>query len=807
MNLFLGVVATFLMLAPALPARAAAEITPANVSSLMLKWNFPVVLGVTSSPVVANGLVYVTGADSRIYALDPDTGAPVWSFRVSGGGPVGIQGTVVVTPDGNVCVGDSGAHVWCLNGRDGTPIWDKSLTDDPINDHIWSALAMGDGRLFAGIASFLDNPCTPGRLVALDLATGAELWTFRMVPDKICDSDASVECTDDAQCDGGKCIDGCGAGVTAGPIVDPTGKFVYVNTVGSYTFPSIGDSDSMLKIDAATGQAIWRTRVDPPEQFGICLNDGSIDCGTDAMCSTVGGNCQQQCVGGSDQGVTCSTDTECDSGVCRGFKSIYHDFGFLNGPLWVEVGDGAGGTRPLIVSASKNGTLYAFNETDGSIVWENPVMPKPVSPGSAGWGLFNGAIFHTEGQIHAALHGMFPPRVCREDTAKGCMKDSDCDRGVCLPEPDHLMTFDARNGDILWSDDIGPSWAHVGVANGVLYTGVGTSDIVGGSGGNAPVVFYAYDAKKGTRLATFPLPSRTVSRATVAGDSLYIGYGIFDVTGGVRAYTLCGNGVIDDGEDCDDAGDADCCSSRCTFAVSGASCDVDANRCTDDGCDGAGTCVAGGARDCDDANPCTDDRCDPVAGCQAPGVANGTLCGDRCGGETCQNGTCTAGIPPACDDGNVCTDDRCDSAAGCVNSANNAPCDDGDPCTADHCVSGACVGAVADLAGVTCAVTQLRTVSCAGETLPSKLARTIEKKSKQGATFLDAAMEARQAGDAAKARKFLERASEVLGAITKQTQHAVNSRKKKRQISTACRATIDGLVHVRQGLISGESAP
>lgn len=505
---------------------ASAAITPGNVSQLQQKWDFPTGT-VSASPVVANGLVYAGAWNGTMYALDQDDGSVVWSFNV-GPSTLGIQSTVLVTPNLNgdpapdVCFGDSNAHVWCRDGLDGSAIWDKSVvatsnctmdasilcTDDSEctgvgtcagTDHIWSGLHAANGRLFVSVASHSDVPCTRGRLVALDLATGADLWDLQTVPDMICDTDTSIECTDDSECPaGGTCVNAKGAGVTATVSTDPTGSAVYMNTVGCYTFPSVGDSDSMFKIDAATGAVDWKTRVDAPEQFGSCSNDASIDCGTDADC------------GASN---TCNT------------KANYHDFGFLNGPTPVEVPDGMG-TKTILVSGSKNGTLYALNETNGTIAWTNAVQPKPISPGFAGFGLFNGPVAVADGRVHAALYQLIPARVCDNDNAQGCTDDTDCPGGTCPPAPEHFQAFDVTDGSVLWTDEIGTSWSGVGAANGVAYTGTQQAN-----------EFYAYNAATGARLATFPLPANTTSKATVDGDSLYIGYGVF-AAGGVRAYEL-----------------------------------------------------------------------------------------------------------------------------------------------------------------------------------------------------------------------------------------------------------------------------
>ena len=180
---------------------------------------------------------------------------------------------------------------------------------------------------------------------------------------------------------------------------------------------------------------------------------------------------------------------------------------------------------------------------------------------------------------------------------------------------------------------------------------------------------------------------------------------------------LCGDGNLDDGEQCDGG---DCCTASCTFATAGTACTDDGDVCTNDVCDAAGactqvdntapcndgdacttadTCVEGSCTggpppDCNDDNGCTDDSCDAGDGCI--NADNTAPCddGDACTtGDTCAAGSCVGGAPPDCDDDNVCTDDSCDEADGCVTVNNTAACDDGDVCTqTDVCAGGQCNG-------------------------------------------------------------------------------------------------------------------
>ncbi len=74
---------------------------------------------------------------------------------------------------------------------------------------------------------------------------------------------------------------------------------------------------------------------------------------------------------------------------------------------------------------------------------------------------------------------------------------------------------------------------------------------------------------------------------------------------------VCGDGIVDGSEQCDDGNtlDGDCCSSTCQFDPAGSAC-TDGVICTEDACDGAGTCTH---------------HVPPVAGCDGPQATKATL--------------------------------------------------------------------------------------------------------------------------------------------------------------------------------------
>ena len=431
-------------------------LSPANAAALTLKWQLPLMEpggnAVTATPTVGNGLVYVASWNGNVYGVKPSDGTVKWTYD-SQATFIGVQSSPTLTADGRLVFGDSSGVAHCILAKSGKRLWTQVLGGP--RDHFWSSAQVLGNRVYLGLASHTDSPCAPGRLLALDLDTGALVWEHRTVPLNVCRTDTAVECTTDADCGGtpGTCVEGCGGGVTATAAIDPSGGAVYLATVGSFTFPSIGDSETITALDPATGAVVWKNRLTPPEQFP----DGPP----------------------------------------------YHDWGFVNGPMVVDGDDGLGGTRRIVVSAGKEGTVYALDPSDGSVVWSRPLL-TPL-PDFVGFGLFNGAIGFADHRIFAALDG----------------------EGIWPDANDHLFAFDDLDGSTAWSAQIGRSWGHVSIANGLVF-----------AGNNLDGRFFVHDASDGSLLNTLTLPDVSSSGPSIVGGTVYVGYGIFGATGGVMAFGL-----------------------------------------------------------------------------------------------------------------------------------------------------------------------------------------------------------------------------------------------------------------------------
>jgi len=334
-------------------------LSPANAAQLRVRWFFDISAyegggggSVTSTPTVHDGMVYTTSWNGKVYALRARDGKVRWTYDTAAGG-FGVQSSATLTPEGRLLVGDSSGTVHCLEAKHGRLLWKATVADtDPERSHIWGSPVVANGRVFVGRASHSDVPCTRGHLYAFDLETGTELWRYATIPERVCRNDTRVECRTADDCGGGECIPGVSGGVTATVAVDPNGKTVYMASVGCFTSPSLGNSDSLFSLDAATGAAHWIYRTRFIEQF----SDGPP----------------------------------------------YNDFGFLNGPLLVDASDGAGSTRRLVIGAGKDGTVYAVDPVTGALVWNYSLIPNPDF---GGFGLFNAAPAWANDTLYAALDG------------------------------------------------------------------------------------------------------------------------------------------------------------------------------------------------------------------------------------------------------------------------------------------------------------------------------------------------------------------------------------------------------------------
>jgi alcohol dehydrogenase (cytochrome c) len=162
------------------------QITKANVQRVGPRWifNMPNASGLEGTPIVANGVMYVTRAN-ECFALDAGTGGVLWHFQrprtrgLLGNAAGGINRGVALAGDKLYMVTDN-SHLLALNRADGTIAWEIEVADWHKNYNATSApLIVGD-LIITGSSGGEEG--ARGFLAAFDRLTGKEVWRFWTVP-------------------------------------------------------------------------------------------------------------------------------------------------------------------------------------------------------------------------------------------------------------------------------------------------------------------------------------------------------------------------------------------------------------------------------------------------------------------------------------------------------------------------------------------------------------------------------------------------------------------------------------------------
>ena len=180
------------------------QINTANVNKLDLKWIFTVPLwrnllpdnayfnenmkyyGLETTPVVADGIMYITGPNS-VYALDALTGRAIWSYTRPRTSTL-VSDASIGTNRGVAILGDKvfrttdNAHLIALNRITGKLVWEQDMIDEP--QHYGSTvapLAVKD-MIVAGVSGA--DYGMRGFIAAYKGDTGERVWRHFTVPAK-----------------------------------------------------------------------------------------------------------------------------------------------------------------------------------------------------------------------------------------------------------------------------------------------------------------------------------------------------------------------------------------------------------------------------------------------------------------------------------------------------------------------------------------------------------------------------------------------------------------------------------------------
>jgi alcohol dehydrogenase (cytochrome c) len=155
------------------------QITPENVGRLKQVWRFQAGQALKASPIVSNGVVYITAPDN-LWAIDARTGKELWHHQHTKNNAfhIGHRGAAIykdivylTTPD---------CHLIALSARNGEIKWDVLIADSSKGYWSTNAPLVIRNHVIVGVAGDFDN--LPGLLRSFDADTGKPQWSFYSTP-------------------------------------------------------------------------------------------------------------------------------------------------------------------------------------------------------------------------------------------------------------------------------------------------------------------------------------------------------------------------------------------------------------------------------------------------------------------------------------------------------------------------------------------------------------------------------------------------------------------------------------------------
>lgn len=461
-------------------------IDAASVDELAEAWRVPIRGAGTfgnfaSTSLIVDGVVYTQDLRSNVSAIDLETGEVRWE-KAYDSPTVGPNGLAYA--DGRL-FGATVDEAFAVDAESGEQVWISEKLTRNANEGIDIAPGVHDGLVYVSTvpvntrASYRGNG--QGILHALDAETGEEAWTFDTVPADLW----SAEHTDINS----------GGGLWHPPAFDDDGA-MYISIanpapfLGTDEFPwgssrpgPNPDTNTLVKMDAATGEVIWRNQVLPHDVY---------------------------------------------------------DWDLHLPPILTSAGG-----RDLVLTGGKMGYVYAMDRESGELVWKTsvgehsgndddnelalaeefdrlPSLPFTLLPG------FLGGV---ETQMAVADGVVYAPVVNLPVDISG-QEEFELDFGNSSGE---MVALDVATGDVLWQRDFdAPVYGAATVVNDLVFTTTFDGTV------------HALNRDDGTDAWTSKLPAGTNATLSASGDWLVTAASVPQAPNqraAVVAYRLGGGGA------------------------------------------------------------------------------------------------------------------------------------------------------------------------------------------------------------------------------------------------------------------------
>ena len=262
------------------------QINTGNAKELGLVWSYNLESkrGVEATPVVVDGIMFVTASWSIVHAIDARTGKRLWVYDPKVARELGYKGCCdvvnrgVAVYKGKVYVGTFDGRLVALDAATGKTVWEV----DTIYDRSRTYAITGAPRVFKDkviIGNAGAEYSARGYVTAYDAATGKQAWRFFTVP-----GDPSKKFENEAMAKAAKTWDpsvkyweaGGGGTVWDTLAFDPELNLMYIGTDNGTPWPSKlrspkgGDNlflTSIVALNPDTGKYVWHYQETPGESW------------------------------------------------------------------------------------------------------------------------------------------------------------------------------------------------------------------------------------------------------------------------------------------------------------------------------------------------------------------------------------------------------------------------------------------------------------------------------------------------------------------------------------------------------------
>ncbi len=262
------------------------QIDAGNVKNLGLKWtyNLESVRGVEATPLVVDGIMYVSASWSVVHAIDARTGKRIWTYDPGVNREIGYKGCCdvvnrgVALYKGKIYVGAYDGRLVAIDAVTGKKLWEK----DTLIDHSHSYTITGAPRVVKGKVLIGNGGAeygARGYLTAYDAETGEQAWRWFVVPGDPSKpfEDESMEKAAKTWDPSGKWwINGGGGTPWDTMTYDPDLNLIYIGTGNGSPWncnlrsPAGGDNlylASLVALNADTGKYAWHYQETPGDNW------------------------------------------------------------------------------------------------------------------------------------------------------------------------------------------------------------------------------------------------------------------------------------------------------------------------------------------------------------------------------------------------------------------------------------------------------------------------------------------------------------------------------------------------------------